>query len=1044
MTSTPFYVYKVRYEDIDEKLNIRLWAVTKDKRSISITIQKYSYYIYLELSDTISSEAKAQKLYSDLCNKLRSSGHAPKKYNWDVRYKLYGAPEVCPENVVYVLEVYFDSLEAAKHCRNLVNKFEKKRVTNVYEWDPKDIDPVKKLMVQNDLSYCDWWEGILEDIDPEDKVTVDGIEEYKVDWKTLTKIPDEVSADWLPGFKIMGFDIETESEDPNSFPDKRRPNDTVYLISCIFQEIGNPESRKRYGITCLDYNKEDIKEDFCTMIHVDNELKGFEEMAKLIRQNLPHIITGHNITGYDWDYIDNRIKLEAKKKRKWPEMGYLEGITRDMKINRWSSSGAGDIKLTYPDLDGIVMQDTYTYFLRNFKSSSYSLSAMADRFLKGEGKHDLPPREQQRIVREWRKWVVDKTPEDGEDKNNKKSEASIEKRRNEIEPNKRKEIQDENFRKKIKNIKIQRGLLTGDIEEYEDEGDPTEKHVLAENTRLIRYCVQDAELTVRMFDEIKIHINTAAMAKVACIPWDDVLTGGETKKCKSMFYTFAHRDGFIMTPRGKESNTKYEGALVQDPVTGLWDVVVLDFSAMYPSNIMAENVCLTTIIPKNVKVEDKRIHIIMDEKNIPTGTRFLRQPDTDHPETEKDENGMAIYREGIIPKCERILLIRRGYYKKWCEKFETSPGQFNPPPELKNQFDVYWAMQEKIKVIANSFYGFLGAATNDYSLFEGAAAVTATGRRLITITNDHVITKYSGQVIYGDTDSVMFRIQVNHPKEYHEIGKKLAAELNELFPKVLNIEKGKVKLAYEKSMRIGILKKKYYIAALFDNEGIPNLKKIMAKGVMSSRRDYCGWAQKLFSKVSLDILSMNGFKSTIQLVIDEVENLSNAKVDPKLLTIIKRVTSKANDDYWVKRIANREISSGKQINNGDRIEFLVSKSENKKAGVAEKAVLLEDYTTETQLDLNYYLEKQLMKQMDDLLTKIFPDEFKIFSYIAYKMATRRRKQVSFSEPIKMLSRMVEDKLAGVEINLKEVLVAIDNIVPFLVDNKKQKGVKVIE
>jgi DNA polymerase elongation subunit (family B) len=1043
MVSFPFYVYKLRYEDIDEKLNIRLWAVTRDKKSISINVKNYSFYIYLELSDTRWNENKARNLHNDIKKGLAKAGHAPTDWKFDIKYKLYGAPEVCPDNIVYVLELYFDSLEAAKHCRNYVNaqiRKGDKRVVNVFEWDCKDIDPVKKMMVKNDLTYCDWWEGELEETEEEYRKTIDGIQEYDVDWKALKKISQEKCADWLPNFKIMGFDIETESEDPNSFPDKRRPNDTVYLISCIFQEIGNPESRKRYAITCLDHNA--IPEDFCTMIHVKIEIDGFKEMAKLVREHKPNIITGHNITGYDWDYIDHRIKIDGngkkgklKEKCKWPEMGFLEGIVRDMKINRWTSSGAGDIKLIYPDLDGIVMQDTYTYFLRNFKSSSYSLSAMADKFLKGEGKHDLPPREQQRIVREWRKWVEDKKEKENKD-NMDIEEGTGSKKRKEIEPAKRKEIQERNFRRKIKNIKIQRGLLTGEVEDYEDEGDPTEEYVLAENTRLIRYCVQDAELTVRMFDEIKIHINTAAMANVACIPWDDVLTGGETKKCKSMFYTFAHRERFIMTPRGKGENTEYEGALVQDPVTGLWDVVVLDFSSMYPSNIMATNICLTTLIPKDIEVEARRIHIIIDQNNKPTGTRFLRQPDNDHLESEKDENDVSIFREGIIPKCERILLEKRGFYKKWCEKFETSPGQFSPPPELKNQFDVYWAMQEKIKVIANSFYGFLGARTNEYSLFEGAAAVTATGRRLITITNEHVINNYNGRVIYGDTDSVMFRIEVNHPKEYHDIGRKLASELNGIFPKVLNIAEGRVKIAYEKSMRIGILKKKYYIAALFDNEGIPNLKKIMSKGVMSSRRDYCGWAQRLFSKVSHDILSMNGFKSSIKLVLDEVENLANNKVDPKLLTIIKRVTSKANDDYWVKRIANREISSGKQINNGDRIEFLIAKSENKKATTAERAVLLEDYTVDTQLDLNYYLEKQLMKQMDDLLTKIYEDEFKIFNYISYKMATRRRKEVRFNEPIKMLSRMVEDKLAGMEIDIQEVLTAIDNITPFIVEAPK--------
>ena len=112
MVCFPFYVYKIRYEDIDEKLNIRLWAVTRDKKTISINVKNYHFYIYLELSDTEWKKDKVEILYENIRKNLKKSGHAPKKYEFDIKYKLYGAPEVCPKNIVYVLELYFDSLEA--------------------------------------------------------------------------------------------------------------------------------------------------------------------------------------------------------------------------------------------------------------------------------------------------------------------------------------------------------------------------------------------------------------------------------------------------------------------------------------------------------------------------------------------------------------------------------------------------------------------------------------------------------------------------------------------------------------------------------------------------------------------------------------------------------------------------------------------------------------------------------------------------------------------------------------------------------------------
>ncbi len=48
MGDTPFYVYKAKFEDVNEKLVISLYAVTLDGRTFLIRIPDYTFYIYLE------------------------------------------------------------------------------------------------------------------------------------------------------------------------------------------------------------------------------------------------------------------------------------------------------------------------------------------------------------------------------------------------------------------------------------------------------------------------------------------------------------------------------------------------------------------------------------------------------------------------------------------------------------------------------------------------------------------------------------------------------------------------------------------------------------------------------------------------------------------------------------------------------------------------------------------------------------------------------------------------------------------------------------
>lgn len=65
-----------------------------------------------------------------------------------------------------------------------------------------------------------------------------------------------------------------------------------------------------------------------------------------------------------------------------------------------------------------------------------------------------------------------------------------------------------------------------------------------------------------------------------------------------MYRKAADVDLLIPTERSNKSEGKYEGAYVLEPITGFYNVPVatLDFSSLYPSIMMAHNLCYSTLI----------------------------------------------------------------------------------------------------------------------------------------------------------------------------------------------------------------------------------------------------------------------------------------------------------------------------------------------------------------------------------------------------------------------------------------------------------------
>lgn len=162
-----------------------------------------------------------------------------------------------------------------------------------------------------------------------------------------------------------------------------------------------------------------------------------------------------------------------------------------------------------------------------------------------------------------------------------------------------------------------------------------------------------------------------------------------------------------------EAGDDYEGATVIEPVRGYYSqpIATLDFSSLYPSIMMAHNLCYTTLLHPRDKDKLKEDEYI----KTPAGNYFVK----------------ATVRKGLLPDILEALLAARKKAKKDLA-VETDP--------LRQK--VLDGRQLALKISANSVYGFTGAQVGKLPCLEISQSVTAFGRMMIEKTKTEVENKF--------------------------------------------------------------------------------------------------------------------------------------------------------------------------------------------------------------------------------------------------------------------------------------------------------------
>jgi DNA polymerase delta subunit 1 len=147
--------------------------------------------------------------------------------------------------------------------------------------------------------------------------------------------------------------------------------------------------------------------------------------------------------------------------------------------------------------------------------------------------------------------------------------------------------------------------------------------------------LQDAYLPQRLMDKLMCFVNYIEMSRVTGVPFNFLLSRGQSIKVLSQLFRRAKVDDYVIPALKGEglfrpwiailvtakkplgTDEQYEGATVIEPKKGYYDVPIatLDFSSLYPSIMMAHNLCYTTLVDK---AQIERLKLVKDQDYIQT------------------------------------------------------------------------------------------------------------------------------------------------------------------------------------------------------------------------------------------------------------------------------------------------------------------------------------------------------------------------------------------------------------------------------------------
>ncbi|MBI4149363.1 ribonuclease H-like domain-containing protein, partial [Candidatus Woesearchaeota archaeon] len=447
------------------------------------------------------------------------------------------------------------------------------------------------------------------------------------------------------------------------------------------------------------------------------------------------------------------------------------------------------------------------------------------------------------------------------------------------------------------------------------------------NAGLEEYCeynLHDTRLTYRLME--KLLPNLVELMKVVGMPITDVNRMAYSQLVESYIIKqtpFFHE---LIPPKPHHQELQQrqlrsiQGAFVYEPTPGLYkNIVLFDYRSLYPSIISSHNIGPDTL----------RCSCCTDSQLAPL-------------------EGKAYYfcrkKRSFLSAIISDIITRRVRIKEMLK-------------EEKNIFLA--ARSESLKLLANSFYGYLNFFAARWYSIESAEATTAYGRyyikKVISAAQDAGF-----PVIYSDTDSVFLALEDKSEQDALRLAEKINAEL----PGVMELEyQGLHPQGIFVSAKMGRFgAKKRYALARKDGS-----LKIM--GFESVRRNISFIAKEVQRQV-LHIILLEGDNAKALEHVKSVIAGLRAKQIPNGKMVIYTQLQKRIEDYDQigphVAAARRMREKGLRVGPGTLVKYIIIEG---KSMIRERA-RLPDEVQEKEYDAEYYINNQVIPAIEKIMEVI--------------------------------------------------------------------------
>jgi DNA polymerase I len=454
------------------------------------------------------------------------------------------------------------------------------------------------------------------------------------------------------------------------------------------------------------------------------------------------------------------------------------------------------------------------------------------------------------------------------------------------------------------------GLRKDDLSWEEMKASWSQKQDLEE---FADYSLKDSELAFKLAEELVPQMLELSRI-TGLIPFDACrLTYGQLTE--NYLLREAHeRDMMALNRPSQDKRQKrqrqgaYSGGFVYTPDAGLYENLALfDFKSLYPTVMVAHN-----ISPDTLNLEECE-------------DRF---------ELEEFDYSFCQDKDGFFPELVEELVRDRSEIKKQMKGVE----------EGSQELQILDNRQQAEKILANSFYGYLGYNSARWYSRECAEAITYLGRKHIQDTIEKA-EEEGFEVVYGDTDSVFLK-----KDKIREEMDEFLDDVNEQLPEFMQLEfEGFFTRGFFTSTESGEGAKKKY--ALLSEDG-----SMKITGFEQVRRDWSPIAKKTQKKVLRKVLE-DDVGEAAEIVKETIQKLKDGEIpveDLKIYTTLTKPPEEYDSTAPHVEAVKKAKRRGDEISAETTVAYVIGRGPGSISSRAELLKYAEDY------DPDYYIDNQVI------------------------------------------------------------------------------------